>query len=73
MWFPAFVEGSCQFDAPRNFDVRQAATLKGALNPSPGDARNIVKKLRVNSDHASAHQPKRALLDAGGAHQRLLD
>ena len=42
---------------------------KDALNRSSKSARKIVKKLRP----ASAHQLSRILVDAEGAHQRLLD
>ena len=57
-------DGLFQFDPPFTFTARKAVVLGDALDRSASDPK-VAMKVGVERGHASAHQLKRVLADAG--------
>ena len=56
----------------RLFSACKAGTLRDAGNPERADPKKIITKLHINGGHASATRIKRALVDAEGDRQALI-
>ena len=65
--------GLCRFDAPRNFNVCRDVMRRAAMESIAENTRRIAREFRANWGRASARQPSRIALDAGGAIKWLLD
>ena len=71
--FPITSGGLLRSVPPTLFSACSAVTLGDACDGSVSDPRKIIAKLRVNRGHASACQPKTALVDSGGGNSRLVN